>query len=61
MKPKCKLVGQDGNVFNVIGLVAKSLRKAGQTQQEKEFTRKAFTCKSYDEVLRLAFEYVDVY
>ena len=28
-KPKCKLVGEDGNVFCIIARVAKALKNAG--------------------------------
>lgn len=59
-KPKCVLVGEDGNVFNIIGKVSKILKRKGQPEQAKEFTDKAFEAQSYDEVLRLASDYVDV-
>ena len=59
-KPKCKLIGEDGNVFNLIGIVNSTLKKAGMKEKAKEFTAKAFNCKSYDEVLQLIQEYVDV-
>ena len=29
-KPKVKLIGEDGNVFNLMGLCVKALRKAGK-------------------------------
>jgi hypothetical protein len=32
IKPKCKLLGEDGNVFNLIGIAAKTLDKAGQRE-----------------------------
>ena len=60
-KPKCKLIGTDGNVFNIIGLVSKCLKNNGKTEEAKEFTKKAFSSGSYDEVLALTFDYVDVY
>lgn len=59
-KPKCKLIGEDGNVFNIIGLVSAALKKAGQPDKAKEFTSKAFAAQSYDHVLTLAEEYVEV-
>ena len=59
-KPECTLVGEDGNVFNVIGRVRRALRNAGQEEQAREFVERAFRCGSYDEVLRLVLEYVDV-
>lgn len=59
-KPVCVLIGEHGNVFNVIGRVAKALKKVGLVGQAKEFTDRAFTSNSYDYVLQLAMEYVEV-
>jgi hypothetical protein len=59
-KPKCKLVGKDGNVFAIIGEVSKTLIKNGQSEKAKEFRMKAITSDSYIAVLLLCFEYVDV-
>ena len=58
--PRCKLVGTNGNVFDIIGRVGKSLRDAGRPELATEFTRKAMGCGSYDEVLQLCFQYVHV-
>jgi len=55
-----KLVGEDGNVFNIIGKVSRELKKAGFKDEAKEFQERAFKSKSYDEVLQLVFEYVEV-
>ena len=59
-KPTVKLIGQDGNVFNIIGLVEKALRRAKQEDRAKEFTNRAFNATSYDKVLQLAMEYCEV-
>jgi len=59
-KPACKLVGTDGNVFAVIGRVQRTLKAAGQPERASEFVRKAFQAKSYDEVLALCMDCVDV-
>ena len=59
-KPRCKLVGEDGNVFNVIGRVRRALLDAGQDERAREFVERAVRCGSYDEVLQLVLEYVDV-
>jgi hypothetical protein len=59
-KPTCKLVGTDGNVFAVIGNVRDALRRAGQTDRAKEFSDRAMSCGSYDEVLALVHDYVEV-
>ena len=55
-----QLVGEDGNVFAIIGAVGKGLRKGGYKELADEFVEKATNAESYDEVLRLAMEYVDV-
>ena len=59
-KPTVRLVGEDGNVFNIIGRVSKALKRAGQPEKAGEFTAKAFSAGSYDEVLQLAMRYVTV-
>ena len=59
-KPPCKLIGTDGNVFSIIGRVRDSLRKAGQDDRAREFVEKAFRSTSYDAVLQLCLEYVEV-
>lgn len=59
-RPVCKLVGTDGNVFAVIGHVREALREAAQAERASEFVRRSFRAGSYDEVLRLCMEYVEV-
>ncbi len=60
MKPKCKLTGADGNIFNLIGLARKALREAGQRDKGEEMTNRVYEAKSYDEALKTIMEYVDV-
>jgi hypothetical protein len=50
----------DGNVFAVIGRVRQALLEAGQPERAAEFVRRAFASRSYDAVLALSFEYVEV-
>lgn len=59
-KPACKLVGTDGNVFSIIGRVSKALKRAGQLDKAQEFCQRATSSASYDDVLALTFEYVEV-
>jgi hypothetical protein len=58
-KPEVRLVGEDGNVFVIIGRVAKALRRDGQPERAEEWMQRATSCNSYDEVLQLVFEYVE--
>jgi hypothetical protein len=59
-RPQVRLIGEDGNVFSIIGLTARALREAGLEQAAVEFTNAAFGCDSYDSVLRLVMRYVEV-
>lgn len=60
-KPKVKLVGENGNIYNLIGIASKALKKEGLVNEAKEMTDKIFQCSSYDEALSTICEYVDVY
>lgn len=59
-KPACKLIGTDGNVFSIIGQVNQALKKAGEGDRACEFVEEAFCSGSYDEVLQLCMDYVEV-
>ena len=59
-KPTLQLSGTDGNVFAIIGKVSDALKRAGQADKAKEFTGRAFKAGSYEEVLQMVHEYVDV-
>ena len=59
-KPKVKLTGQDGNVFNLMGICSKALKKAGYPKKATEMTDKVFSAGSYDEALQIMMKYVDV-
>lgn len=55
-----QLIGEDGNAFGIIARVSKALKRANQRELADEFTAKAMKSGSYDALLRLAMEYVDV-
>jgi hypothetical protein len=56
-----QLTGQDGNAFNIIGRVSRALKQAGMPAEATEFTNRAFSAGSYDELLQLAMETVTVH
>lgn len=58
-KPDCPLIGQDGNVFGLIGLAARTLRQHGLADQAKEMTERTFGSGSYNEALGIIMEYVN--
>ncbi len=59
-KPVAKLIGADGNVFNLLGVCKSALSKAGMRDKADEMTKRVFDCGSYDEALQIMMEYVDV-
>ena len=48
VKPVVNLVGEDGNVFNLIGIASKALKRAGQTKEASEMSKRIFNCGSYN-------------
>lgn len=54
------LVGEDGNVFNLIGLVRRALTDAGHPDEAKAFATEAMGSASYDSVLALIMRTVEV-
>ena len=39
MKPKCKLIGEDGNIFNLMSIASKTLKETGMEEEAKENDR----------------------
>ena len=60
-KPSCPLVGQNGNIFNLIGLASRTLRQNGMTAEAKEMQNRIMggDCHSYEEALGIISEYVE--
>lgn len=60
-KPKAKIVGQDGNVFNLIAICSKALKKAGLHTEAKEMTQRCFGAQSYHSAIGIMGEYCELY
>lgn len=59
-KPDCPLIGEDGNIFNLLGLAARTLRENGMAEQASEMMKRATASGSYDEALCIIGEYVNI-
>lgn len=59
-KPDCALIGQDGNIFNLVGIAARTLREHDLKDQAKEMKDRVFACGSYGEALCIIGEYVTI-
>ena len=59
-KPDCALIGQDGNIFNLVGIARRTLREHGLDGQAKEMADRVFASGSYNEALCIIGEYVSI-
>lgn len=58
-KPVAQIVGADGNVYNLIGICSKALKRAGYDDKAKEMSDRVMSSSSYDEALSIMMEYVE--
>ncbi|MDE7423575.1 MAG: hypothetical protein K2N51_07775 [Lachnospiraceae bacterium] len=60
-KPIAYLIGQNGNIFNLMGIASNMLIASGKKEQAKEMCEKIKSqAKNYDEALLIIMEYVEV-
>ena len=60
-KPEVKLVGEDGNAFNIIACCRRAWRRAGNGMDEWEAIQAEMMSGDYNHLLRVATKYFDVY
>ena len=58
-KPKMPLIGQDGNIFAIMGRASRLLKNAGQSDKAKEMCDRVTASQSYSEALNIISEYVE--
>lgn len=59
IRPKMKLIGQDGNIFAIMGRASRLLKNAGQSDKAKEMCNRVMASKSYNAALAIVSEYVE--
>ena len=59
-KPDCKLIGEDGNIFNLMARAIKTLRENDLSEEAKEMRERITSSGSYDEALGIIGEYVNI-
>lgn len=59
-KPKCPLIGQNGNIFNLMGIASKTLKKNDMADEANEMCSRITSSGSYDEALSIIDEYVEI-
>ena len=59
IRPKMKLIGQDGNIFAIMGRASRLLKSSGQGDKAKEMRDRVMSCDSYQKALSIVSEYVE--
>lgn len=61
-KPDCELIGQDGNIYNLMGLATRTLKENGMEQQAEEMLQRITggDCRDYYQALGIIGEYVNI-
>ena len=59
LRPKMQLIGQDGNIFAIMGRASRLLKNAGQRDKAKEMCNRVMASKSYNAALAIVSEYVE--
>lgn len=61
-KPDCPLIGENGNIFNLIGVASRTLRKHGLDVQAEEMRQRIMggECHDYHEALSVIEDYVNI-
>lgn len=55
-----KVIGEDSNIFNLLGIVTKELKRNDYRELAKELPPQIFECESYDKALAILDEYVEL-
>ena len=58
-KPKMQLIGQDGNIFAIMGRASRLLKSSGQGDKAKKMRDRVMSCDSYQKALSIVSEYVE--
>ena len=59
LRPKMQLIGQDGNIFAIMGRASRLLKSCGQGDKAKEMRDRVMSCDSYQKALSIVSEYVE--
>lgn len=60
LKPDSPLIGQNGNVFNLMGIASRTLKDHGMSEQAEEMRNEIMASGSYEEALNILGEYVNI-
>lgn len=59
-KPNCALIGEDGNIFNLLGIASRTLKENNMSEEAKEMQDRVLSSDSYEKALGIIGEYVNI-
>ncbi len=59
-KPKCALIGEDGNIFNLMRIAYQTLKRNGMREEAKEMCDRITSSTSYGDALMILQDYVEI-
>ena len=59
-KPDCPLIGENGNIYNLVGIASRTLKRNGLSDEASEMSEKVFNSGSYEEALGVIGEHVNI-
>ena len=57
-KPKCPIIGANGNIFNILGIASRTLKDNGMTEEAAEMYNRVTSSGSYEEALCIITDYI---
>lgn len=60
VKPDCPLIVENGNIYNLVGIASRTLKRNGLSDEASEMAEKVFGSGSYEEALGIIGEYVNI-
>ena len=60
IKPDAPLIGADGNIFSLMGIASRALKRSGMREEATEMCERITSSGSYDQALTIIGEYVNI-
>ena len=58
-KPRCPIIGANGNIYNILGMASRTLKNNGMKDEAQEMYERVTSSHSYDEALCIITEYIE--
>lgn len=60
IKPDCPLIGENNNIFNLMGIANRTLKRNNMIDEAKEMCSRVTSSDSYGKALSIIEEYVNI-